>query len=66
MPALAEVPATANLADIVARRAAEHLKEEMRTQAAADINTERQRLRREIEAARDQALQDIMRVGKPG
>jgi F-type H+-transporting ATPase subunit b len=42
-----------------ARRAAEHLKEEMRTQAAADINTERQRLRREIEVARDQALQDI-------
>ncbi|HYV36912.1 MAG TPA: F0F1 ATP synthase subunit B, partial [Gemmataceae bacterium] len=42
-----------------ARRDAEQLKEEMRTQAAADINTERQRLRREIEVARDQALQDI-------
>jgi F-type H+-transporting ATPase subunit b len=42
-----------------ARRSAEQLKEEMRTQAAADINDERQRLRREIEAARDQALQDI-------
>jgi F-type H+-transporting ATPase subunit b len=42
-----------------ARRDAELLKEEMRTQAAADINTERQRLRREIEVARDQALQDI-------
>jgi F-type H+-transporting ATPase subunit b len=42
-----------------ARRDAEQLKEEMRAQAAADINTERQRLRREIEVARDQALQDI-------
>jgi F-type H+-transporting ATPase subunit b len=42
-----------------ARRSAEQLKEEMRTQAAADINAERQRLRREIEVARDQALQDI-------
>jgi F-type H+-transporting ATPase subunit b len=42
-----------------ARRSAEHLKEEMRAQAAADINVERQRLRREIEVARDQALQDI-------
>jgi F-type H+-transporting ATPase subunit b len=42
-----------------ARRDAEHLREEMRTQAAADINAERQRLRREIEVARDQALQDI-------
>jgi len=42
-----------------ARRAAEHLKEEMRSQAAADINTERQRLRRDIEVAKDQALQEI-------
>jgi F-type H+-transporting ATPase subunit b len=42
-----------------ARRDAERLKEEMRTQAAADINTERQRLRREIDAARDQALHEI-------
>jgi F-type H+-transporting ATPase subunit b len=42
-----------------ARRDAEQLREEMRTQAAADINAERQRLRREIEVARDQALQDI-------
>ncbi len=42
-----------------ARRDAEHLKEEMRTQAAADINTERQRLRREIDVAKDQALQEI-------
>jgi len=42
-----------------ARRDAEILREEMRTQAAADINTERQRLRREIEVAKDQALQEI-------
>lgn len=42
-----------------ARRDAEHLKEEMRSQAAADIQTERQRLRREIDTARDQALEDI-------
>jgi F-type H+-transporting ATPase subunit b len=42
-----------------ARRHAEQLKEEMRTQAAADINTERQRLRREIDVAKDQALQEI-------
>jgi F-type H+-transporting ATPase subunit b len=42
-----------------ARKAAEQLKEEMRAQAAADINTERQRLRREIEVAKDQALQEI-------
>jgi F-type H+-transporting ATPase subunit b len=42
-----------------ARRDAEHLKEEMRTQAAADIQTERQRLRREIDTARDQTLQEI-------
>jgi F-type H+-transporting ATPase subunit b len=42
-----------------ARRHAEQLKEEMRTQASADINNERQRLRREIDAAKDQALQEI-------
>ena len=42
-----------------ARRDAEHLKEEMRTQAATDINAERQRLRREIDVAKDQALQEI-------
>jgi F-type H+-transporting ATPase subunit b len=42
-----------------ARRQAERLKEEMRAQAAADINTERQRLRREIDVAKDQALAEI-------
>jgi F-type H+-transporting ATPase subunit b len=42
-----------------ARRHAEQLKEEMRTQAAADINAERQRLRHDIELAKDQALQEI-------
>jgi F-type H+-transporting ATPase subunit b len=42
-----------------ARRDAERLKEEMRAQAAADINAERQRLRREIDVAKDQALQEI-------
>ena len=42
-----------------ARRQAEQLKEEMRTQAATEINNERQRLRREIEVAKDQALSEI-------
>jgi F-type H+-transporting ATPase subunit b len=42
-----------------ARRDAEKLKEEMRVQASAEINNERQRLRREIDVAKDQALQDI-------
>lgn len=42
-----------------ARRDAEALKEEMRAQAAKDIQTERQRLRREIDTAKDQALQEI-------
>jgi F-type H+-transporting ATPase subunit b len=42
-----------------ARRQAEQLKEEMHTQAIAEINNERQRLRREIEAAKDQALAEI-------
>jgi F-type H+-transporting ATPase subunit b len=42
-----------------ARRDAENLKEEMRAQAAADIQAERQRLRREIDTARDQAVQEI-------
>ncbi len=42
-----------------ARREAEALKEEMRAQAAKDIQTERQRLRREIDTARDQALQEL-------
>jgi F-type H+-transporting ATPase subunit b len=42
-----------------ARREAEAFKEEMRAQTAKDIQTERQRLRREIDTARDQALQEI-------
>jgi F-type H+-transporting ATPase subunit b len=42
-----------------ARRHGEQLKEEMRAQAMADIQAERQRLRREIDTARDQALQEI-------
>jgi F-type H+-transporting ATPase subunit b len=42
-----------------ARRQAEQLKEEMRTQAATEINNERQRLRREIDVAKDQALSEI-------
>jgi F-type H+-transporting ATPase subunit b len=42
-----------------ARRDAEQLREEMRAQAAADIQTERQRLRREIDTARDQAVDAI-------
>ncbi len=42
-----------------ARRDADAFKEEMRTQTAKDIQAERQRLRREIETARDQALQEL-------
>jgi len=42
-----------------ARRAADQLREEMRGQAAAEIQEERQRLRRDIDVAKDQALQDI-------
>ena len=42
-----------------ARREAEAFKEEMRAQTAKDIQIERQRLRREIETARDQALQEL-------
>lgn len=42
-----------------ARRDAQQLIDDMRTKATADIQTDRQRLRREIELARDQALQDI-------
>ena len=43
-----------------ARRDAEQLKEEMRAQAAKDIQTERQRLRRELDIGRDQALQELL------
>lgn len=42
-----------------ARRDAHQLIEDMRSKATADIQADRQRLRREIELARDQALHDI-------
>lgn len=42
-----------------ARRDAEQLKEEMRAQAGKDIQAERQRLRREIDIAKDQALHEL-------
>jgi F-type H+-transporting ATPase subunit b len=42
-----------------ARRDAEAFKEEMRAETTKDIQAERQRLRREIETARDQALQEL-------
>jgi F-type H+-transporting ATPase subunit b len=42
-----------------ARRDAQNLAEEMRTKAAQDIQADRQRLRREIDTARDQALKDL-------
>ena len=42
-----------------ARRDAQHATEEMSAQARADIQTERERLHREIDLARDQALQEI-------
>ncbi len=42
-----------------ARRDAEHTKNEMIASARAEIQTERDRLRREISTARDQALQDV-------
>lgn len=42
-----------------ARRDADRLKEEMRAATQTEIQTERQRLRREIEVAKDQALQDL-------
>jgi F-type H+-transporting ATPase subunit b len=42
-----------------ARRKAQELAEEMRVKANADIAAERQRLRREIDTATDQALQTI-------
>ncbi len=42
-----------------ARRDADAFKEDMRTQTAKEIQGERQRLRDEIETARDQALQDL-------
>lgn len=42
-----------------ARRDAEALKEELRSQANKEIGADRQRLRREIDSARDQALKEI-------
>jgi F-type H+-transporting ATPase subunit b len=42
-----------------ARRDAQVLADEMRAKATADIQAERQRLRREIETARDQALKEL-------
>jgi F-type H+-transporting ATPase subunit b len=42
-----------------ARRHAEELAAEMRGRALADIQAERQRLRREMDMARDQALQEL-------
>jgi F-type H+-transporting ATPase subunit b len=42
-----------------ARREAQQMQEEMRAKAAADIQTERQRLRHELDVARDQALQEL-------
>jgi F-type H+-transporting ATPase subunit b len=42
-----------------ARRDAEAFKEDMRTQTAKEVQGERQRLRREIDTARDQALQEL-------
>ncbi len=42
-----------------ARKDAELLKNEMRTAAAAEIQAERERLRREIETAKDQAIKEL-------
>ncbi len=42
-----------------ARKKAEELAGEMRAKAAADIQTERERLRREVEIAKDQAIKQL-------
>jgi F-type H+-transporting ATPase subunit b len=42
-----------------ARRDAQVMAEEMKAKATADIQTERQRLRREIETSKDQALKEL-------
>jgi F-type H+-transporting ATPase subunit b len=42
-----------------ARKKAEEMSNEMRTKAAADIQAERQRLRHEVEMAKDQAIKEI-------
>jgi F-type H+-transporting ATPase subunit b len=41
------------------RKKAEELSNEMRAKAAADIQAERQRLRREVEIAKDQAIKEM-------
>jgi F-type H+-transporting ATPase subunit b len=46
-----------------ARQDATRLSEEFRAQAMADVQAERERLRREVEVARDQALHDIYSQG---
>ena len=46
-----------------ARQDATRLAEEFRAQAMADVQAERERLRREVEVARDQALHDIYTQG---
>jgi F0F1-type ATP synthase membrane subunit b/b' len=43
-----------------ARRKAQELADEMRAKANADIAAERQRLRRELDTATDQALQQLL------
>jgi F-type H+-transporting ATPase subunit b len=42
-----------------ARKKAEEMSNEMRAKAAADIQAERQRLRHEVEMAKDQAIKEI-------
>ena len=42
-----------------ARRDAQHTADEMRAEARKDIQTERERLHREMQVARDQALQEL-------
>ena len=46
-----------------ARQDATRLAEEFRSQAMADVQAERERLRREVEVARDQALHEIYTQG---
>jgi F-type H+-transporting ATPase subunit b len=42
-----------------ARREAQQMQEEMRAKAVADIQAERQRMRHDLDVARDQALQEL-------
>jgi F-type H+-transporting ATPase subunit b len=53
--AYAEIPKIMD----AARRDAAALREEMKSKAASEIQADRDRLRREIETARDQALQEL-------